>query len=156
MKFNPKPGDKIICKNGEEFTCCTLKFLRDKRLGAGVNDEGVTGYAVDPRNQTYGIQWLYWSRDGAAGEQEWNIKEIIPVLHEVKQDVTEVIPAQGDNTVGAVFQEKTYTLEQIKEAFDALQWYDTSFELLSNKLNEPQDPDYKLYLELKAKFEGKE
>ena len=28
MKFNPKPGDKIICNNGEEFICCTLEFLR--------------------------------------------------------------------------------------------------------------------------------
>ena len=26
-KFTPKPGDKIICNNGEEFICCSADFL---------------------------------------------------------------------------------------------------------------------------------
>ena len=51
--------------------------------------------------------------------------------------------------------EKTYTLEQIEEVFTALGW-PASFDRFCEKLNEPQDPEYKLYLELKAKFEGKE
>ena len=31
-KFQPKPGDKIICNNGEEFICCTLGNLKSKEI----------------------------------------------------------------------------------------------------------------------------
>ena len=150
---NPKPGDKIICNNGEEFVCCTLETL---------NNFGITPTRVFKEGTIFGkgnnelASWMYWSGVEYPREFNWEIKEIIPAQQEVKQYVTEDTPAQGDNTVGAVFQEKTYTLQQIKEAFYILQWREDALETFISKLNEPQDSAYKLYLELKAKFEGKE
>lgn len=31
-KLTPKPDDKIICNNGEEFICCTLGNLKSKEI----------------------------------------------------------------------------------------------------------------------------
>lgn len=151
-QFSPKPGDKIICNNGEEFVCCTLETLKDKFLSpAHIADTDFFGYSKRLKNG-----WMNWTVETLNGSGDWCAKEVIPDQQEVKQQVTEDTPAQGDNTVGAVFQERTYTLQQIKEAFYILQWREDALETFISKLNEPQDSEYKLYLELKAKFEGKE
>ena len=151
-KFNPKPGDKIICNNGEEFICCTLEFLHSKGLGTGVKDSDILGY----RDSDHG-RWMYWNKNGKVDEDDWHIKEVIPAQQEVKQEVTEVMKT--------TMQEKTYTLKQIEDVvfairdeFHMIHPLGTKFmitkvqEHLQKKKNHPE---YKLYLELKAKFEGK-
>lgn len=145
MKFNPKPGDKIICNNGEEFICCTPETLTSKGVATWLEDKSCTIFGIS-ENWEQDSSWMYWEADNSPSDYEWSIKEIIPAQQEVKQEVAEVVTTE----------EKTYTVRQIKDAFDALQWYDESFELLLGKLNEPQDPEYQKYLDLKAKFENKE
>jgi hypothetical protein len=55
-------------------------------------------------------------------------------------------------------QEVNYTKDQIRAAFDALNWTDSTFDILINELENTNkknnDPEYQKYLELKAKFES--
>lgn len=44
VQFNPRPGDKIICNNGEEFTCCTLEYLQETISNAIQSDKSIFGY----------------------------------------------------------------------------------------------------------------
>lgn len=165
-QFSPKPGDKIICSNGEELTCCTLEFLQKDVLALSMKNDNIFAYRIAKESKIHHkYDWMYWKMDGSAYWQEWSIKEIIPAQQEVKQDVAEVTPAQGDNTVGAVFQEKTYTLKQIEDVvfairdeFHMIHPLGTKFMItkVQEHLQKKNHPEYKLYLELKVKFEGKE
>lgn len=78
-QFNPHPGDKITCNNGEEFTCCTKEFLFSKGVLCYM-DSGIYSYRVNPENNHTNIIWMYWSLDGKplSGDKEWNIREVIP------------------------------------------------------------------------------
>ena len=60
MKFNPVPGDKIICNNGEEFICCTLDFLHYKISGQIQSSLPILGYYKTKYDET----WLDWNEDG--------------------------------------------------------------------------------------------
>lgn len=140
-QFSPKPGDKIICNNGEEFVCCTLETLNARNTVRLINSNSkFFGYDKGKSHC-----WMQWSDEELVADDAWGVKEVIPAQQEVKQEVAEIVSVQ----------EKTYTLQQIHEVFIALGW-PASFDRFCEKLNEPQDPEYKLYLELKAKFEGKE
>lgn len=172
-QFSPKPGDKIICNNGEEFVCCTLEFLQ-ATISEGIrSDKPILGYYKCDDDES----WQDWDEYGLTmycPDCTYTIKEIIPASQqEVKQEVTEVIPAQGDNTalrslranespcdVGAVFQEKTYTLALIRNLFlEIVGRYDDGEEwnigAVFKEVQEQLEGDYQQYLELKAKFEGK-
>lgn len=147
-QFSPKPGDKIIRNNGEEFICCTLEFLHSKGLGTGVKDSDILGY----RDSDHG-RWMYWNKNGKVDEDDWHIKEIIPAQQEVKQEVTEVMKT--------TMQEKTYTLALIRNLFlEIVGRYDDGEEwnigAVFKEVQEQLEGDYQQYLELKAKFEGKE
>lgn len=142
-QFPPKPGDKIICNNAEEFVCCTLEFLRET-ISQGIrSDKSIFGYS-EKHNE-----WQDWNEDALSCQNEYGIKEVIPIPQEVKQEATEVVSAQ----------EKTYTVEDV---FSAIDMVTPSFppydfiDLVKEYLGRDTDPEYQLYLELKDKFEGKE
>ena len=136
MKFNPKPGDKIICNNGEEFICCTLETLISKGFGIyfkSKSDSGIFGM-----KEGYS-KWMYWNNEGYPNDFEWNIREVIPQSPEVPADKKEEVK-----------EEPRYTLQEIKEAWDNScdRWNDFKNELM--KIN---NPEYKEYLRLKAIYE---
>jgi len=73
-KFNPKLGDKIICNNGQEYTCCTLEYLQEV-VSAGINtNKPILGIASN------GYSWQDWDQDGIASVRYpgYNILEVIP------------------------------------------------------------------------------
>lgn len=141
-QFSPKPGDKIICNNGEELTCCTLEFLQGDALALSMKNDSIFAYQIAKESKIYHKNdWMCWKMDGSAYGQEWSIKEIIPAQQEVKQERTE----------------ETFTEFEIIRAYE--DWNEGEAESLISimKSNRKRvDPEYKLYLELKAKFEGKD
>ena len=136
-KFNPKPGDKIICNNGEEFICCTLGFLQENIAKFISSDKPILGYGKYKHNNT----WQDWDEHGNASydnDNDYDIREVIPQSSEVTADKKEEVK-----------EEPRYSLQEIKEAWDASAgWYDFKNELM--KINNPQ---YQEYLRLKAIYE---
>ena len=138
MKFNPKPGDKIICNNGEEFICCTLGFLQENIAKFIRSDKPILGYWKYKHNNT----WQDWDEHGKAyydNDDDYNIREVIPQSSEVTADKKEEVK-----------EEPRYSLQEIKEAWDNScdGWDDFKNELM--KIN---NPEYKEYLRLKAIYE---
>ncbi len=138
MKFNPQPGDKIICNNGEEYICCTLEFLRETIYEGIKSDKPILGY----RKFGYEEECMDWDEDGYASlapEDDYNIREVVPQSSEVTADKKEEVK-----------EEPRYTLQEIKEAWDNScdGWDDFKNELM--KIN---NPEYKEYLRLKAIYE---
>ena len=136
-KFNPQPGDKIICNNGEEFICCTLEFLQEKVAKFIMSDKPILGYWKYKHNNT----WQDWDEHGKASydnDDDYNIREVIPQSSEVTAHKKEEVK-----------EEPRYNLQEIKEAWDASAgWDDFKNELM--KINNPQ---YQEYLRLKAIYE---
>lgn len=137
-KFNPKPGDKIICNNGEEFICCTKETL-EKILGLTLCPHAeVLGYSASTAS------WQDWNDKGVAegddDEYGYNIREVIPKQKE--EDMQEVNK-----------EEPKYTAEDIRKAFAALGWEATSYRSLIEALNKVANPEYLEYLRLKAIYE---
>ena len=143
-KFNPKPGDKIICNNGEEFICCTLEFLR-KTIYEGIkSDKPILGY----RKFGYDEEWLDWDEEAFSDSEEYGIREVIPQSSEVTDDKKEEVKEEPRYTVDEVFDaifEVTKHLE-IEIPWD---YIDDVKEYLS-RINDPQ---YQEYLRLKAIYE---
>ena len=86
-KFTPKPGDKIICNNGEEFICCTLEFLHAKGRHPS-KPQAILGF--DFVEET----WQDWDEDGYASlapEDDYDIREVIPQSSEVIDDKKEEV-----------------------------------------------------------------
>ena len=142
-KFTPKPGDKIICNNGKEFICCTLGFLHDHDIRP-IRAKTILGF-----NPTEKV-WQDWDKYGRASDyndnDQYNIQEVIPQnvgAADKKEEVKE---------------ESLHTMQEIKEAWDASGWFSSnmSWNTFKKNLTKINSPEYKLYLELKAKFEGKE
>lgn len=138
-KFNPKPGDKIICNNGEEFICCTLEFLQTTLLNIICNNKPILGYCKEDHS------WQNWNSDGSTDGMTDNyyIREVIPKQKE--EDVTE------DNK-----EEPKYTVEDVFEAIEGATALATPYsytkevkEYLSRKTN----VQYQEYLRLKAIYE---
>ena len=98
----PKPGDKIICNNGEEFICCTLEFLR-KTIYEGIkSDKPILGY----RKFGYDEVWMDWDEDGYASfapEDDYDIREVIPQSSEVTAHKKEEVKEEPRYTVDEVF-----------------------------------------------------
>jgi len=139
-QFNPKPGDLIVCNNGEKFTCCTRDFLKEKGCAVFSEKYGdVYGYYLEGGNETTGVAWI--SPTNSRG-QEWKIKEVIPQNSNAKEPQKEKI----------VF----YTEEDIRKAWDDLSWLDASYGMLMESLKKVTSTEYKEYLRLKAMFENDE
>ena len=88
-KFTPKPGDKIICNNGEEFICCTLEFLRETIYEGIKSDKPILGY----RKFGYEEEWMDWDEEARScpEEEEYGIREVIPQSSEVTDDKKEEV-----------------------------------------------------------------
>lgn len=139
-KFNPKPGDKIICYNGEEFICCTLDFLHDKISGQIQSSLPILGYYKTKYDET----WQDWNEDGTTLCNDFNygIREVIPA--ESKEVVKEEEPRY---TVEEVF----YAIKEHCGKYDSP--FDCEFEIKNLLQRFKEDPDYKEYLRLKAIYE---
>ncbi len=59
-KFNPKPGDRIICNNGEEFICCTKETLKEDLGFSLCPHEEILGYSTSTAS------WQDWNDVGFA------------------------------------------------------------------------------------------
>ena len=145
-KFNPKPGDKIICNNGEEFICCTLEFLQENIVKFISSDKPILGYWKYKHHNT----WQEWNSDGTThlGYDELAIREVIPQSSEVTDDKKEEVKEDSLYTVDEVFDAIFETTKhlQIEIPWD---YIDDVKEHLSRK----NDPQYLEFLRLKAIYE---
>ena len=141
MKFNPKPGDKIICNDGEEFICCTLEFLRETIYEGIKSDKPILGY----RKFGYEEAWMDWDEEAFSYPEEYGIREVIPQNSEVTDDKKEEVKEDSLYTVDEVFDA---IFEVTKHLEIEVPWgyIDDVKEHLSRK----NDPQYQEYLRLKA------
>ena len=136
-KFTPKPGDKIICNNGEEFICCTLEFLHDKISGQIRSSLPILGY-YKTENDEY---WQDWNEDGTTlcNDFDYGIREVIPV--ESKED------------------DPRYTVEEVTDASANalhLSWVhgrQEGIDKVKDYLSKKHNTEYQEYLRLKAIYE---
>ena len=140
-KFQPKPGDKIICNNDEEFICCTLETLISK--GFGIYFKNKSDSEIFGMNEGYS-KWMYWNNEGYPNDFEWNIREVIPQNAENSADKEEEAK-----------EEPLYTLQEIKEAWDASGWVisTSAWEAFQKNLTKINSPEYQEYLRLRAIYE---
>ena len=139
-KFNPQPGDKIICNNGEEFICCTLEFLKETFHDLVAPSEVILGY-----NERWS-EWQSWDFNGQAewGGLRYHVREVIPQSSEGLTDKKEEVQ-----------EEPRYSLQEIKEAWDASGWVisTSAWEVFQKNLTKISSPEYQEYLRLKAIYE---
>lgn len=145
-KFNPVPGDKIICNNGEEFICCTKEFLVSKGCCA-FGDGVIFGFFDNPDNGTTGISWNAWNdAGGSTGESvAWSIQEVIPQSVESSADKKEEVK-----------EEPRYTVEEVLEAIQLVTPNEAPWNWvpeIKEHLNKVKDPQYQEYLRLRAIYE---
>lgn len=144
-KFNPQPGDKIICNNGEEFICCTLEFLRETIYEGIKSDKPILGY----RKFGYDEAYMDWDEEAhSCTEEEFGIREVILQSSEVTDDKKEEVKEDSLYTVDEVFDAIFETTKhlQIEIPWD---YIDDVKEHLSRK----NDPQYLEFLRLKAIYE---
>ena len=150
MKFNPQPGDKIICNNGEEFICCTLETLTQKYPSAVTKpNKPVLSYK---ERDGLVIGWQSWYESGEAS------LKIFDNFDDTSYDIREVIPQSSeviDDKKEEVKEEPRYTLKEIKDAWDASGWVisTSSWEAFQKNLTKINSPEYQEYLRLKAIYE---
>ena len=142
-KFTPQPGDKIICNNGEEFICCTLEFLQETIAKFIRSNKPILGYWKYKHNNT----WQDWDEHGKASynnDDDYNIREVIPQSSEGLTDNKEEVQ-----------EEPRYSLQEIKEAWDASGWVisTSAWEVFQKNLTKISSPEYQEYLRLKAIYE---
>ena len=141
MEFNPEPGDKIICNNGEEFICCTLETLVSEGFNPYFKSESDS--VVFGMKEGYS-EWMYWYNGGYPNDPEWNIRGVIPQSSEVTADKKE---------------EPRYTVEEVTEAFSNalhLSWmggHKEGIEKVKDYLEKKSNKEYQEYLRLKAIYE---
>lgn len=140
-KFDPQGGDKIICNNGEEYICCTKKFLTEKGCATSCYKSGIFAYREDEQNETTGVEWTYFNEEG---EGYYDIREVIPQSVESSADEKEEVKG-----------EPRYTLQEIKEAWDASGWVSaiSCWDNFQKNLTKINLPEYQEYLRLKAIYE---
>ena len=143
-KFNPRPGDKIICNNGEEFICCTLEFLR-KTIYEGIkSDKPILGY----RKFGYDEEWLDWDEEAFSGSEEYGIREVIPQSSEVTDDKKEEVKEDSLYTVDEVFDA---IFEVTKHLEIEIPW--DYIDVVKEHLSRKNDPQYLEFLRLKEIYE---
>ena len=145
--FLPKPGDKIICNNGEEFICCTLGFLQENIAKFISSDKPILGYWKYKHNNT----WQDWDEHGKAycdNDNDYDIREVIPQNLESSADKKEEVKEDSLYTVDEVFDAIFETTKhlQIEIPWD---YIDDVKEHLSRK----NDPQYLEFLRLKEIYE---
>ena len=144
-KFQPKPGDKIICNNGEEFICCTLETLNSK--GFGIYFKNKSDSEIFGTKEEY-LSWMYWNNEDYPNDPEWNIREVIPQNSEVTAHKKEEVK-----------EEPRYTVEEVIEAFSNalhLSWmggHKEGIEKVKDYLEKKSNKEYQEYLRLKAIYE---
>ena len=147
-KFDPQPGDKIICNNGEEFICCTLEFLQENIAKFISSAKPILGYWKYKHNNI----WQDWDEHGKASydnDDDYNIREVVPQSSEVTDDKKEEVKEEP-RYKAATPEQPLYTLQEIKEAWDnSSDWWDD----FKNELMKINNPEYKEYLRLKAIYE---
>ena len=126
--FLPKPGDKIICNNGEEFICCTLEFLREAIYEGIKSDKPILGY----RKSEYDEAWQDWDEEALSCTEEYGIRKVIPQSSEVTHDTKEEPRYTVDEVFDAIFETTKYL--QIEIPWD---YIDDVKEYLS-RINDPQ------------------
>ena len=143
-KFNPKPGDKIICNNGDELICCSADFLVKDGFDVTTDSNLIYGYQLSKHN-LYQYGWTFWNESGVHGDEGWNIREVIPQSSEVTDDKKEEVKEDSLYTVDEVFDAIFETTKhlQIEIPWD---YIDDVKEHLSRK----DDPQYLEFLRLKA------
>ena len=140
-KFNPRPGDKIICNNGEEFICCTLALQRETIYEGIKSDKPILGY----RKFGYDEEWMDWDGEDLSYPEEYNIREVIPQNSEVTDDKKEEVK-----------EEPRYTVEEVIEAIQLVTPNEAPWNWvpeIKGHLNKAKDPQYLEYLRLKAIYE---
>ena len=143
MKFQPQPGDKIICDNGEEFICCTLETLVSEGFNPyfrNKSDSAVFGTKGDYS------EWMYWYDGGYPNAPEWNIREVIPQGVESSDDKKEEVKEESRYTVEEVFKAAA-------DAWDVKPWPSKVIQEVKDHLSKINDPQYKEYLRLRAIYE---
>ena len=142
--LHPRPGDKIICNNGEGFICCTLEFLRETIYEGIKSDKPILGY----RKFGYDEEWLDWDGEDLSYSEEYGIREVIPQNLESSADKKEEVKEDSLYTVDEVFDAIFETTKhlQIEIPWD---YIDDVKEHLSRK----NDPQYLEFLRLKAIYE---
>ena len=142
-KFNPQPGDKIICNNGEEFICCTLEFLRETIYEGIKSDKPILGY----RKFGYDEEWMDWDEEALSCPEEYCIREVIPQNTENSANKKEEVKEESRYTVDEVF----YAIKEHCGKYDSLIGCEFEIKNLLKRFDE--DPEYKEYLRLKAIYE---
>ena len=142
-KFNPQPGDKIICNNGEEFICCTLEFLRETIYEGIKSDKPILGY----RKFGYDEEWMEWDEEDPSCPEEYGIREVIPQSSEASADKKEEVKEEPRYTVEEVF----YAIKEHCGKYDSPLGCEFEIKNLLKRFDE--DPEYKEYLRLKAIYE---
>ena len=139
-KFTPKPGDKIICNNGDELICCDAAFLAKDGFDVSTDSNLIYGYQTS-KHGLYQYGWTFWNEFGVHGDEGWCIREVIPA--ESKEVVKE--------------EEHRYTVEEVFYAIKQYVGYESPLDYkdgIKNLLkNLDKDPQYKEYLRLKAIYE---
>ena len=140
-KFDPKPGDKIICNNGKEFICCTKEQLK-MCIDGIFETKDIVGLTKDGR------RWQDWNADGTSClgyYNNWAIREVIPQNSEVTDDKKEEVK-----------EEPRYTVEEVLEAIQLVTPNEAPWNWvpeIKEHLNKAKDPQYLEYLRLKAIYE---
>ena len=146
-KFNPQPGDKIICNNGEEFICCTLENLNSKGFASYLKDEVDVIFGIS-ENWENDHSWMYWEGNNYPNDYKWKIREVIPKSLEALVDKKEEVK-----------EELRYTVEEVIEAFSNalhLSWmggHKEGIEKVKDYLEKKSNKEYQEYLRLKAIYE---
>ena len=149
-KFTPKPGDKIICNNGEEFICCTLGFLQENTAKFISSNKPILGYWKYKHNNI----WQDWDEHGKVSydndddnDDDYDIREVIPQSSEVIDDKKEEVKEEPRYTVEEVF----YAIKEHCGKYDSPLGCEFEIKNLLKRFDE--DPEYKEYLRLKAIYE---
>ena len=153
-KFTPKPGDKIICNNGEEFICCTLEFLRETIYEGIKSDKPILGY----RKFGYEEEWMDWDEEAHSCPEEYGIREVIPQSSEVTDDKKEEVKEE-DRYKAATAEQPLYTVDEVFDAiFETTKHLDIDppwdyIDDVKEHLSRKNDPQYLEFLRLKAIYE---
>ena len=91
-----------------------------------------------------GLGWIDWDGEDLSCLEEYAIREVIPQSSEVIDDKKEEVK-----------EEPLYTLQEIKEAWDASGWVisTSAWEVFQKNLTKISSPEYQEYLRLKAIYE---
>lgn len=128
--FYPKPGDTIVCRNGQRFVC--------------VSEESYAYNKHHPAKAIYGHHSIY----GAGSHMNWSGHDgMVNKRGAHSYDIVKIEP-------NVEIIQKQYKIADIIAALDALEIQHTGEQDLSEMLEKVVDPDYPKYLELKKKFEG--